>query len=114
MQTRTLLSEWHRKQVDALGIDLSKERVAKAGIQAMISIPLGWIDEKHNYKAIKKTIAHEIFSQANHIFGRTEQPRDVYAEDVELIIKEGKYYYLPKPRTADVANEDEAIREARN
>lgn len=114
VQTRTLLSEWHSKQVDALRIDLSKERVAKAGIQAVISIPLGWIDEKHNYKAIKKTIAHEIASQANHIIGRAEQPRDVYAEDVELIIKEGKYYYLPKPQTSDVADEDETIREARN
>lgn len=31
----------------------------------------------------------------------------VYAEDVELIIKEGKYYYLPKPQTADAAGEDE-------
>ncbi|OJU09162.1 MAG: hypothetical protein BGN88_08400 [Clostridiales bacterium 43-6] len=105
-QTRTLLSEWHSKQVDALRIDLSKERVAKTGIKAVISIPLGWIDEKHNYKAIKKAIAQEIASQANHIIGKTEQPRDVYAEDVELIIKEGKYYYLPKPQTADVDNED--------
>lgn len=78
---------------------MSKERVAKTGIEAVISIPLGWIDEKHNYKAIKKTIAHEIASQANHIIERTEQPRDVYAEDVELIIKEGKYYYLPKPQS---------------
>jgi hypothetical protein len=114
VQTRTLLSEWHSNQVDALRIDLNKERVAKAGIKAVISIPLGWIDKKHNYRAIKKTIAQEIAAQANHMLGRAEQPRDVYAEDVEIIIKEGKYYYLPKAQTADVANDDETIREARN
>ena len=51
-------------------------------------------------------IAHEIASQANNTIGRAEQPRDVYDEDVELIIMEGKYYYLPKTQTADVANED--------
>ena len=95
VQTRTLLSQWHNKQVEALRIDLSKERVAKAGVEAMISIPLGWIDEKHNYKAIRKTIANEISSQTNRALCNTEQPKDVYAKDVEIIIKDGKYYYLP-------------------
>jgi hypothetical protein len=95
VQTRSLLGDWHNKQVEALKIDLSKERVAKAGVEAVISIPLGWINEKHNYKTIKTPIAQEIISQANIEIDQAEQPSDVYAEDVELIIKNGKYYYLP-------------------
>lgn len=109
VQTRTLLGDWHSKQVEELKIDLSKERVAKAGIEAVVSIPLGWIDEKHNYKAIRKTMAQEITSQANHHIASTEQPRDVYSEDVELIIKGGKYYYLPKPQTAEASGADESV-----
>ncbi len=107
VQTRTFLSEWHRERVSTLRIDLGKKRVAKAGLEAAISIVPGWIDEKYNYKEIKKTIANEIASQVNCTIGSTEQPMAVYAEDVELIIKEGKYYYLPKPQTADAAGEDE-------
>ncbi|MDL2205831.1 topoisomerase IV [Eubacteriales bacterium OttesenSCG-928-N13] len=95
VQTRTLLSAWHSKQVETLRIDLSKERVSKTGIEAIISTPLGWIDERHNYKAIKKPIAREIVSQADIAIDSVNQTKDVYADNVELIIKNGKYYYLP-------------------
>jgi hypothetical protein len=100
VQTRTLLGEWHNKQFEALRIDLSKERVAKAGIEAIVSIPFGWIDEKHNYKTLGKTIAQEIASQAINEIGNTEQPLDVYSDDVEIIIRDGKYYYLPEHQSA--------------
>ena len=92
-----------------LRIDLRKERIAKAGIEAVISIPFGWIDEKHSYKAIKKTTVQEIASQANSAFGNAEQLMDVYIEDVELISKDGKYYYLPKPQAADVIDKDKTV-----
>lgn len=98
-QTRMFLSEWHSKQVSTLKIDLCKKRVPKAGFEAVISKIPGWIDEKHNYKEINNTIAHEIAFQANYEIESNQQPMDVYAEDVQLIIKEGKYYYLPKPQT---------------
>ncbi|MDR2504488.1 MAG: topoisomerase IV [Oscillospiraceae bacterium] len=101
VQTRTLLGEWHNKQVETLRIDLIKERIAKTGFEAIVSIPLGWIDEKHNYKTLGKTIAQEIASQADIAFGSIEQPRDVYADDVEIIIRDGKYYYLPRHQNAE-------------
>jgi uncharacterized protein YoxC len=109
VQARTLLGEWHRERVSTLRIDLGKKRVAKTGFEAVISKIPGWIDEKHNYKGINNTIAHEIASQANCEIESDQQPMDVYAEDVELIIKEGKYYYLPKLQPADVAGKDEAV-----
>ena len=111
IQTRTNLGEWHDKQVETLRIDLGKERVPKVGIDAVLSIPLGWIDERNSYNAIKKSFAYEIAAQKNQSIGNTKQPEDVYAEDVELIIREGKYYYLPKPQMADVGIEDKVIQE---
>jgi hypothetical protein len=109
VQSRTQLGDWHNKQVERLKIDLSKERAAKSGIEAIVSTPLGWINEKHNYKALNKTIAHAITSQADRTIGNTEHPMDVYAEDVELIIKDGKYYYLPMQQTVDAASGYEAV-----
>jgi hypothetical protein len=100
VQSRAQLGDWHHNQVERLKIDLSKERAAKSGIEAIVSAPLGWINEKHNYRALDKTIVHAITLQADQTIGNTEQPRDVYAEDVELIIMDGKYYYLPMPQTA--------------
>jgi len=111
IHTRTRLREWHDKQIETLRIDLGKERVPKVGIDAVLSIPLGWIDEKNGYNTIKKSFAYEIAAQKNQYIGKIRQPEDVYAEDVVLIIKEGKYYYLPKSQAADIGSEEETTRE---
>lgn len=97
IQTRTLLGEWHDRQVKALRIDLEQERISKAGVEAIVSAPLGWlIDDKFNYKELKQSLAHEISTQANPTLGSSEAPKQVYDEDVAIIIKDGKYYYLPE------------------
>lgn len=96
VQTRTLLGEWHDRQVKALRIDLNNGRVSKAGFEAVISAIPGLIDDKFNYKELKQSLAHEISTQANPTLGSSEAPKQVYDEDVTIIIKDGKYYYLPE------------------
>ena len=100
-QTQTLLRQWHDKQVAALRIDLNKERISKAGFEAIISAPLGLIDDRFKFKTLKQNLASEISTQANHSLENPAKPKRVYDEDVEIIIKDGKYYYLHESPDAD-------------
>lgn len=99
-QTRTLLGQWHDKQVAALRIDLNKERISKVGFEAVISAPLGLIDDRFKFKALKQNLASEISTQAKHSLVNSAKPKQVYDEDVKIIMKDGKYYYLHE--TSDV------------
>ena len=105
LKTREQLSEWHQRQVNALQIDLLKERAVKKGFKALVSYPLGWIDEKHKYDRIKSTISQEItFRSIPNASSQLEQ-YNIYNDDVELIINKGKYYYVPKVLIDNAASE---------
>ncbi len=93
-QTRMLLGQWHDKQVAALRIDLNKDRISKAGIEAIISAPLGLIDDKYKFKALKQSLAYEISAQSRQNLKNFNEPTQIYDEDVKIIIKGDKYYYL--------------------
>lgn len=54
-QSKTLLREWHNRQVNALHIDLDKERISKVGFEAVISAIPGLIDDKFKYKEVGST-----------------------------------------------------------
>jgi hypothetical protein len=94
-QTRNLLRQWHDRQVKALRIDLDKERVSKAGFEAVVSAIPGLIDEKYKYIELRRDFADEINAQTNAVTTTPDEPKQVYDEDVQIIIKDGKYYYLP-------------------
>lgn len=94
VQTRTLLGQWHDKQVKALRIDLEKERITKAGIEAVVSAIPGLFDNKFKYNELSQSLVNEISTQAKSISERSSEPKQVYDDAVEIIIKDGKYYYL--------------------
>lgn len=100
-QTRTLLGQWHDKQVMSLHIDLGKERISKAGFEAIIWAPLGLIDDKFKFKTLKRSLVCDINTQASRSFKSPDEPKRIYDEDVEIIIKDGKYYYLHEPLKTD-------------
>ena len=101
LQTRTLLGQWHDKQVEGLRIDLDGERIHKKGLDAILAAPLGLIDDKFNYRELKQGLAHEIRTQAKTTLSDSAAPKSVYDENVEIIIRDGKYYYLPKTSEAE-------------
>lgn len=94
VQTRTLLGQWHDRHVKALSIDLEKERITKAGFQAVISAIPGLFDDKFKYNELSQSLVNEISTQAKNISESPAELKQVYDDDVEIIIKEGKYYYL--------------------
>lgn len=99
-QTRTLLGQWHDRQVKALRIDLEKERITKAGFKAVVSAIPGLFDDKFKYNELSQNLVSEISTQAKNIPESPAEPKKVYDDDVEIIIKNGKYYYLHESPTS--------------
>lgn len=94
VQTRNLLGQWHDNQVKSLRIDLEKERITKAGFKAVVSAVPGLFDERFKYNELSENLINGISSQVQNIPVSPVEPKSLYDDDVEIIIKEGKYYYL--------------------
>jgi hypothetical protein len=94
VQTRNLLGQWHDRQVKALNIDLDKERISKSGFKAVVSAIPGLFDDKYKYNELSQNLVNEISTQAKTILKNSYKPKQVYDDDVEIIVKGGKYYYL--------------------
>jgi|GEM_PF-6573565 hypothetical protein len=90
-----------------IAIALIVESVAflrkKTNDRGLISAPLGLIDDKFKFKAIKQSLASDISMQANQSLENLNGPKPIYDEDVEIIIRDGKYFYLHEPSDANVA-----------
>lgn len=91
---RAILETWHNNQVELLGIDIDKNRINKTGIGKILTAIPGIIDDNWNYKSLKDGLGNEINAQKteNQLMGN--KPEDLYDNDIQIIIKEGKYYYL--------------------
>lgn len=94
VQTRTLLGQWHDRQVKALSIDLEKERITKAGFEAVVSAIPSLFDGKYKYNELSQSFVNEISNQAKTIIESSAKPKQIYDNNVEIIIKGGNYYYL--------------------
>ncbi|NBG87686.1 topoisomerase IV [Isachenkonia alkalipeptolytica] len=92
---RDALEVWHSKHLEMHQIDLSNNRRTKRGIEGYIGkIPV-LKDEKWKYKTLEQGLAENINAISNLRFKSEKVPMEVYNQDVKIILKEGKYYYLP-------------------
>ena len=91
---RTALEEWHHRQVGLLGIDIDKNRKNKTGVEGFFAAIPGLVDDKWKYKELTTGLGQKINAQktTNHLL--VSKPDDVYDKDVQIIIKDGKYFYL--------------------
>lgn len=93
--TRSMLEEWHEKQVTSLRIDLDNNRKSKSGVEGFFAaIPAFVINDKWKYKELKDGLVHKINTQTQTSLATTNEMKAVYDKDVHIIIKEGKYFYL--------------------
>jgi hypothetical protein len=88
---RSHLGEWHSKQLEALKIDLEAERAEKGAFEA---IP-GLIVERWKYVSTESGLDREILEQSRLELKSSSQAPDAFDKDVEVIMKDGKYYFLP-------------------
>lgn len=94
--TQALLTGWHQTSVKRLGIDTDEIRRKRAGFDGVIHFLPGLFNDELNFRAIDEKTVDMIVAQASA--KSIEYPQDnseLYDEDVQLISKDGKIFYLP-------------------
>ena len=94
-QTQARLTKWHKETIVRLSVDTAEARRKRDGLDRAIHFIPGLFDDAANFKPISKSTAKMIDSQS---IGNTTpylDTSDLYVQDVQLIAKNGKIYYLP-------------------
>lgn len=93
-QTQDRLTKWHKETIERLGVDTREARRKRDGLDRAIHFIPGLFDNSANFRPISKSTATMIDSQS---IGNTTpylDESDLYGQDVQLISKDGKIYYL--------------------
>ena len=93
-QAKAVLENWHNKQVEALKIDLDKNRLTKSGVEGFFAQIPAFINDKYKYKELKQGLAEKINTQAQAKQRAAIESKEIYDNDVQIIVKNGKYFYL--------------------
>ena len=94
--TLAKLNEWHDEHVKRLEINVEESRRKRQGVEGFFMGALGVFNDDLNYKKMSESTVARIEHQAENasvIKGIDDD--DLYQEDVRLIAKDGKLYYLP-------------------
>lgn len=94
--TQSRLAAWHEGTTERLKIDTDEARRKRAGVDGVIHFLPGLFDEDFNYRSIEKSTADMIRAQASGENTLYIDKSELYSEDVQLIAKDGKIYYLPE------------------
>ncbi|OFI49311.1 hypothetical protein BG261_01645 [Floricoccus tropicus] len=89
--TRDLLADWHEFQIEHFNIDLENKRREKRDLFGRAQ---GAIREEWKYKDVSEDTVQKINTQREDKILKLEEPKDYLDKDVEIIVDDGKYYYL--------------------
>lgn len=91
------LCSWHQVQVEKFKINVEESNRKRTGFDSFIHTIPGWINEKNRYRSVSENTVKKIVDQTNRydIPQKTDMI-DLFQEDVKIIAKEGKIYYLPQ------------------
>lgn len=94
--TQENLNRWHQEAKKRLGIDTYEIRRKRQGIDYFVYLIPGLFNDDFNFRSINKKTAKMINAQ---VYGHKDihkpDESNLYAQDVHLIAKDGKVYYLP-------------------
>lgn len=94
--TQVLLTGWHQTSLKRLGVDTDKIRRKRDGFDGVIHFFPGLFNDDINFRAIdEKTVSMITDQVSGQSLEHFHDTSDLYAEDVQLISKAGKIYYLP-------------------
>ena len=95
-ETRKELTEWHHSTIERLQIDTTKIRRKKDGFEGMIWWFPGLFNDDLNFSEINGSTVDMIKLQTEEQNQNCEyNATEFYSQDVQLISKDGKLYYLP-------------------
>lgn len=96
--TQSMLAAWHEGTTERLKIDTDEVRRKRAGFDRAIHFLPGVFYKDLNYRSIEKSTANMICTQASKESTLSIDKSELYLEDVQLIAKDGKIYYLPETK----------------
>ena len=95
--TQELINVWHYKTAKRLGIKIDEICRKRAGLDGAIHFIPGLLKDEYKFRSIDMKTVKMIIEQA---MGYEEQcaayTSELYNEDVQLISKAGRLYYLPE------------------
>lgn len=98
-ETQERLTAWHDGTTQRLGIETDEIRRKRAGFDSVIHFIPGLFNNDFNFRSIEKKTVKMITAQASgHESLHVVDTSELYAEDVQLISKDGKIYYLPESK----------------
>lgn len=107
-ETQGRLTAWHEGTTKRLGIETDKTRRKRAGFDGVVHFIPGLFNDDLNFRSIEKKTASMIAEQSSgHEALHKADTSELYAEDVQLISKDGKIYYLPKSNITNSFGEEE-------
>ena len=90
------LNKWHNIQCEKLEIDKEKQRRKRQGIEGALFNVLGIFNDDLRYKEVSEETILKIEHQSVFEEIIKAEHDDLFKEDVELVMKNEKMYYLPK------------------
>ena len=97
--TLAKLNEWHDEHVKRLEINVEESRRKRQGVEGFFMGALGLFNDDFNYmKMSQSTIARIEHQAENTSTIKGVESEDLYQEDVRLIAKDGKLFYLPQQK----------------
>lgn len=94
--TQERFTSWHQDTAKHLGIDTVETRRKRDGFDRVIHFIPGLFNDDLNFRSIEESTVSMITAQASgNEEAHHQDTTDLYAEDVQLICKNGKLYYLP-------------------
>lgn len=95
------LKNWHDATGKSLEIDLDASRRRRQGIEGFfMNIPALFNDDLHYRDVSKRTVAMISKQSSGQTAPTIQDTVDLFQEDVRLIAKDGKLYYLPEVKSA--------------
>ena len=92
----SVLISWHGENVKRLAIDTSENKRKRSGFDGVIHWIPGLFDDDFNYADVSKNVVEMISVQSTEVDHAARlKISELYEQDVQLISKGGKIYYLP-------------------
>ena len=99
IDTKERLTNWHKDTTKRLNIDTEEASRKRDGFDGALHYIPSLFKNELKYKAIAQNTASMITSQSADYEGMHHcDTSDLYAEDVQLIARDGKIYYLPESK----------------
>lgn len=94
-QTQDRLAKWHKDTTERLCVDTTEAHRKRDGLDRAIHFIPGLFDDTANFRPISKSTAKMIASQSIGNPTPYLDESDFYVQDVQLIVKNGRIFYLP-------------------